>query len=64
MTPAREKMAHIPAMNAQVTSEMRAHHFVLQNADFSSLLQSLTKLNKSLVKPRALKITLIWAFGS
>lgn len=53
------KMAYIPAMNAQVTNEMHAHHFlILQNADLSKFLQSLPKMNKSLAQ----KIT--YVFGS
>lgn len=57
------KTAHIPAMNAQVTNEMPAHYFlVLQNADFSSFLQSLTERNKSQAKFWHREITLIWIF--
>lgn len=44
-------MAYIPAVNAQVTNEMPARHFLLlQNADFSSFPQSRTKVNKSATK--------------
>lgn len=34
MTPACKKMAYIPAMNAQVTNEMPAHHFLITECWF------------------------------